>query len=143
VSEQGVRSSIADEDVLACFPDAWVDLDTLPFFRGLMERALLVNRCEDCARWHQPPWPMCPYCNSSRLVPTEVGGGGRVHSFTRPPGAPATFPGFAVIELQEQADLRASATLVECEPSDVHIGMPVKLTWIERDGRPLPAFRPA
>ena len=48
-----------------------------------------------------------------------------------------------VVELEEQVGLRATATMVDCAVEDIRIGMPVALTWIERDGHPIPAFRPA
>jgi uncharacterized OB-fold protein len=48
-----------------------------------------------------------------------------------------------VVELVEEPGLRITSTVVECPPEDVTIGMPVEVTWIERDGVPYPAFRPA
>ena len=48
----------------------------------------------------------------------------------------------AVVELEEQPGLRITSTVVRCDPSEVAIGMPVELAWIDRDGVPLPAFEP-
>lgn len=47
----------------------------------------------------------------------------------------------AAVELIEQAGLRFTACIVG-QPSDVRIGMTVQLTWLERDGVPIPAFLP-
>jgi uncharacterized OB-fold protein len=62
-----------------------------------------------------------------------------VHTYTVAPG---TENALAVVDLAEQDGLRASGLIVECEPGDVSIGMTVELTWVTRDGHPVPAFRP-
>ena len=48
----------------------------------------------------------------------------------------------AAIELIEQAGLRFVATIVDCPPEQLRIGLPVELTWITRADAPWPAFRP-
>ena len=47
------------------------------------------------------------------------------------------------VELAEQVGLRFTTTMVGCAHEDIHIGMPVEITWIERNGCPYPAFRPS
>ena len=143
-------SEITDSDVFARFPNDRIDRDNIPFFRGLLERRLVVGRCHDCGRWNQPLWPNCPACWSDDVRPTEVSGKGRVHTFTLlHAGMPwpgidyaAGYP-LAVVELEEQDGLRAVATIVNCPNDDIRIGMPVELTWLEREGHPIPAFQPA
>jgi hypothetical protein len=49
----------------------------------------------------------------------------------------------ATVELVEQVGLRFTSTVIGAPVSAIHIGMPVELTWIERDGAPFPAFQPA
>ncbi len=44
------------------------------------------------------------------------------------------------VELEEQEGLRFTSTVVGSSNDDIVIGAPVELTWIERDGRPFPAF---
>jgi uncharacterized OB-fold protein len=94
---------------------------------------------------------MCPACWSWNMVPTPVSGRGTVHLLIRlhqgPPlegvdYAAEAYP-VAVVELVEQPALRITSTIVDCDPSDVEIGMPVELVWIDRDGVPFPAFQPA
>jgi uncharacterized OB-fold protein len=46
-------------------------------------------------------------------------------------------------ELAEQDGLRISAPLVNHRNTHLEIGMAVRLTWIERDGHPVPALEPA
>ena len=129
----------ASEEVFDRFASDWIDLDNVAFYRGLLHRQLLINRCGACAKWYQPPWPTCPHCWSSNVSPTEVSGAGSVHTFTIPPGSETAL---AVIDLAEQDDLRASGQIVGCPSADVAIGMPVELVWLERDGCPIPAFQP-
>lgn len=143
-------AEITDQDIFDRLPYAQIDRDNVEFYRGMLQRRLLLNRCEQCGNWSGPTWPICPVCWSDDVRPTEVSGKGTVHSFTLlhaglpMPGVDyvAGYP-VAVIDLEEQAGLRATATIVDCPNEELHIGMPVELTWIERNGEPSPAFRPA
>ncbi|MET0830390.1 MAG: Zn-ribbon domain-containing OB-fold protein [Microbacterium sp.] len=143
-------SEITDAEVAERLPDAWIDQDNVAFFRGLLDRRLLINRCADCSRYHSPPRPFCPTCWSDDVRPTEVSGRGTLHSFTvlhvGPPFPDADYAAgypVGVIDLEEQPGVRATAKIVGVRNEEIRIGMPVELTWIERDGAPVPAFRPA
>ena len=92
----------------------------------------------------------CPECWSSNVVPTEVSGKGTVYLLVvlhqgRPlAGTDYSAPvPVAGVELVEQKALRYVAPIVNCEPGDVRLEMPVELTWVDRDGAPAPAFQPA
>ena len=142
-------TEITDADVLDRFPNTWIDPDNVEMFRGFLEHRLLINKCQDCTKWYQPPWPICPRCLSENVAPAEVSGKGVVFTFTvlhtgwaRDVDYSAGHP-VAVIELAEQPGLRITATIVDCPKEDIRIDMPVELTWIERAGHPIPAFRPA
>ena len=85
------------------------------------------------------------------MVPTAASGRGTVHLLIRlhqgPPldgvdYAASPHP-VAVVELEEQPALRITSTIVNCDPARIDIGMPVEVTWIDRDGVPFPAFQPA
>jgi len=110
----------------------------------------VLNRCADCGRWHHPMRPMCPACWSWSVVPTAVRGRGTVHLFVKlHQGPPAQGVEYApahpvvTVELEEQEGLRFTGTMVGCALEDIRIGMRVELTWVERNGSPYPAFRPA
>jgi uncharacterized protein len=45
------------------------------------------------------------------------------------------------VELEEQAGLRFTSTVVDAENDDIVIGTPVVLDWLDREGVPVPAFR--
>jgi uncharacterized OB-fold protein len=144
--EQG----ISDEVVLERFPAVRLDHINKHYYRGLLRHELLVNRCLACGRWHTPMRPLCPDCWSTDVRPAAVSGRGTVHLLTflhQGPPAPgvdysAPFP-LAAVELAEQPGLRVEATLVECPREAMRIGLDVELTWIDREGAPWPAFRPA
>jgi uncharacterized OB-fold protein len=142
---------ISDADLVKRFSYQQVDRDNRDFYRGWLAHELRMNRCTDCGRWHHPPRPMCPACWSWNVAPTPVSGRGTVHllmQLHQGPPAPGVdyskgpYP-VVTVELEEQPALRYTSTVVNCDPSDIAIGMPVQLTWIERHGAPFPVFEPA
>jgi uncharacterized OB-fold protein len=145
------QSAVTDAELVDRLTRQRVDHDNKEYYRGWLERRLLMNRCHDCGRWHHPPKPVCPNCWSSDIRPTEVSGRGTIHLLMllhQGPPAPgvdyAAGPHpVATVELVEQPALRLTTTIVDCPLDEIAIGMPVELTWIERDGAPFPVFRPA
>lgn len=135
-----------DEELMAAFPRVRIDHDNAAHYRGLLEHRLLINRCADCGRWHHPPRSVCPACWSRNVVATEVSGRGRIglvtflHQGRRPEGAEGPHPACG-IELEEQPGLRVAATVVDAPQDAIVVDRPVELTWIERDGGPVAAFR--
>ena len=85
-----------------------------------------------------------------RVEPTEVSGTGVIHLLMllhQGPLAPDVdysqpHP-VATVELAEQEGLRYTSTVINCPLEEIRIGMPVRLTWIERWGAPYPVFEPA
>jgi uncharacterized OB-fold protein len=142
---------LSDEELVERFAAVQVDRDNQDFYRGWLDHELRITRCADCGRWQQPPRPMCPACWSWNMVPTAVSGRGTVHLLIRlhqgPPLAGVDYAALphpvVVVELEEQAGLRITSTVVNSAPGDVAIGMAVELAWIDRDGVPYPAFQPA
>jgi uncharacterized OB-fold protein len=142
---------VTDAELVERFRAVPVDRDNAAYYRGWLDRELRIMRCADCGRWQHPPRPICPACWSWNMVPTRVSGRGTVHLLIRlhqgPPlegvdYAASPYP-VAVVELAEQPALRITSTVVHCDPSEIAIGMPVQLTWIDRGGVPFPAFEPA
>ena len=144
-------SVATDAELVDRFSRVRVDRDNKEFYRGWLQRRLLINRCAACGRWHHPPKPVCPSCWSSDLRPTEVSGRGTVHLLMLlhqgPPAPGVDYSAgphpVATVELIEQSALRLTSTVIDCAINEITIGMPVELAWIERDGVPFPAFRPA
>jgi uncharacterized OB-fold protein len=144
-------AAVSDAELVERLPRQRIDHDNKEYYRGWLQRRLLLNRCGKCGKWHHPPKPVCPHCWSSDLRPTAVSGNGTVHLLMLlHQGPPA--PGVdyskgphpvATVELDEQPGLRLTSTIVGCPVDDLSIGMRVALTWLERDGAPFPAFTPA
>jgi uncharacterized OB-fold protein len=91
---------------------------------------------------------VCRYCLSTSLEPAEVSGKGVVNTFTIPlqpydPYYAAHVPyTLAVVELVEQKNLKMVTNIVEIDPDDVRIGMPVEVIFSEVvPGVTLPLFR--
>jgi uncharacterized OB-fold protein len=141
--------TISDAEVLARYPGERVDQDNVDYYRGLLGGELRAMRCRDCGRWSLPHRAYCPECWSSEVRAERVSGRGTVHLLVfLHQGAPvpdidyqAGYP-LATVELVEQTGLRVSAGLVNCARAEMRIGLPVELCFVEREGAPLPAFRP-
>jgi uncharacterized OB-fold protein len=143
-----LHEPLADREVFEAYPGTHIDRDNIEHYRGLAGRRLLINRCQACGRWIYPHRPLCPECWSWDVAATEVGGEGRVFTFTllqqlRDPNALLAEPVVAAaVELKEQAGLRYLARIVNCPQDEIALDMPVQLTWIEVNGRAWPAFEP-
>lgn len=140
---------ITDDEVLTAFPDVRLDHDNKLFYKGILCREYLINRCDDCGRWHTPPRWMCPACWSTNITPTQVDGRGTVDLVTflhQGPPAPgvayATPYPLAAVLLDGVDGLRVSGTIVGVAKDDIAIGLRVKLAWVEREGIPYPVFEP-
>ncbi|MEE2663882.1 MAG: zinc ribbon domain-containing protein [Myxococcota bacterium] len=144
-----MSQQIDDAALVERFPYVKIDHDSKHLYRGWLDERLLINRCDDCSRFHHPPKPVCPSCWSSSLTPTEVSGRGVIHlAMFLHQGPPAPDVDYAKaphpvvsIELEEQEALRFTSTVIGCPLEDVRIGLPVELAWIDRFGAPFPVFR--
>jgi uncharacterized OB-fold protein len=141
--------AVSDSELVDRYPGVRLDHTNKHFYRGLLDRELRLNRCGDCGWWHHRPKPICPRCWSSNVVPTPVSGRGTIHLviflYQGPPADGVDYAAgphpVVTVELEEQVGLRFTTTVVGSPNDDIVIGVPVELDWIERDGRPFPAFR--
>ena len=135
------------EAVINAYPQDQIDADNVAQFAGFLAKKLLINRCEECGTWHQPPAAICPQCWSESARATEVSGTGVIHLTMLLHQGPGIEPGkplpVVTVQLTEQEGLRFTASLVEYAPAQVGIGQPVEVAWIDHGGAPWPAFRPA
>jgi uncharacterized protein len=106
--------------------------------------------CEECGYFIHPPAPLCPRDLSKKLAPQAVSGRATVATFTvnhQPwmPG-PALPYVVAIVEIEEQPELRLTTNVVNCAPADVHIGMTVRVVFEKRTHRDgdiwIPLFEP-
>ncbi len=102
------------------------------FWTGGADGQLHIAFCAPCGVWVSPPAADCPDCDGV-LQPRPVSGRGTVFTYTvnhQPfnPAVPLPYV-IAIVELEEQADLRIATNIVDCEPDSVHIGLPVEVRF--------------
>jgi uncharacterized OB-fold protein len=107
---------------------------------------LRLLRCSDCGTWIHPYAGLCPSCRSSAIAPQPVSGRATVVSFTvnvQPwfPHVPTPYV-IALVELEEQSNLRLVTNLPTCPIEDVRIGLPVEVFFERHDDIYVPLFRP-
>ena len=119
------------------------DAVTRPFWEGIVEGALRIQRCAGCGRHVFYPRAVCPHCGGADLEWVEAAGSGRVHSFTVVHRAPPDYRDevpyvIALVDLDE--GVRMMTRLVDVEPAAVSVDLPVEVA-IQGEPR-LPYFRP-
>ncbi len=117
------------------------------FWTGGAEGELRFLHCAACDTLVHPPQPRCPQCLAGGLSPRAVSGRARVATFTvnHQPWIPGFDPPYvvAIVEIEEQRDVRLMTNLVGCDPEAVHIDMPVRVVFEARDeGIHIPLFEP-
>ena len=121
-----------------------------PYWDALINHELRLQRCDACGTFRFYPSPMChaPDCMSLDYDWAEVSGRGEVytHTVVHRPVSEAWVDDtpyvIAMIKLDEGPVMMSN--VVECEPGDVRIGLPVEVVFEDlADGVTLPYFRPA
>ena len=122
-----------------------LDAENRFFWTSGADGRLRFLRCQDCGMFFHPPAPRCPDCLSDRVADEPVSGRASVVSYTVnhqqwiPGGEPYVI---GLVAIAEQEDVRLSTNLVDVEPDDVRIGMPVEVVFEHDDDVYLPLFRP-
>lgn len=119
--------------------------DSAFFWEGLQEQELRIQRCASCGRLRHPPRPVCPHCRSLERDHVVAGGRGEVYSYVvhHHPPVPDRETPFPVALVQLDEGTRIVGNVVDVEPDEVEVGMPVEVTFVKRDeGRILPQWRP-
>ena len=134
------------------FPDGMppplADAITLPWWQAAAEHRLVVQRCTACNETRLPPAPICPACRSADSDWKQISGRGELYTYTvvhRPIAAGQQLPYIiAVIELHDSGGVRIISNLVDVNPDEVEIGLPVELVWEDMSqDLAMPRFRPA
>lgn len=136
-TEPAAQPPLPDPDELTAF-----------YWDAARRHELWLQRCNDCGRLQHPPRPICKQCNSFDLGHAPVSGHGAVYTYSI--GVQAFHPWFtdhlpyvlAVVELDDQPNLKLVTNIVDCEPDDVHVDMAVEVTFVDRGDVTLPMFRP-
>jgi uncharacterized protein len=122
--------------------------DTQPYWDGLNEGKLLIQKCGSCGKLRHYPRPLCDACHAFEVEWVEASGNGKVYSWTvtHHPfniGFKRDLPyALATVDLAE--GVRMQAQLRDIPAERIAIGLPVALR-VERakDGLTLPYFVPA
>jgi uncharacterized OB-fold protein len=125
--------------------------DTRPFWEAAREERLVAQACDNCGTFRMPPSPMCPACRSRASHWPTLSGKGVLYSYTIAHKLPfPDHPGElfhvpALVELPDAGGVRLYASLVNVAETDIRIGMPLSVIWVEAaaDGWKAPAFIPA
>ena len=129
------------------FPTPQINDDNRAFWTGGRDGELRIVRCQDCGYYVHPPSPRCPRCLSDDVVPSPVSGRGVVYTYTVnerdwSPGLEVPYV-IAIVQLDEQSDLRLMTNIVGCKPEEVAINMQVRVEFREQGDAYVPVFRPA
>jgi hypothetical protein len=119
-------------------------IDSAFFWEGVEQDELRIQRCVSCGKLRHPPRPMCPYCRSLERDYVVSPGRGEVYSFVvhHRPQVPGRENPFAVVLVELEEGTRIIGNAIDCEPGDVHVGMPVEVVFAPNDkGRKLPHWR--
>lgn len=102
--------------------------------------SLLGSRCTACGEAYFPPTGNCTACCSSELEPFELGGSGRLWSWTiqgflpKPPynsgETEADFQPYGVGYVEMPCGVKVESRLTFADPAELRIGMPMQLCLI-------------
>jgi uncharacterized OB-fold protein len=117
------------------------------FWCGGADGRLHILQCGDCATYIHPYAARCSHCRSANLSPQPVSGQGVVVGVTvnyQPwiPGVETPYV-VALVELDEQADIRLMTNMPRTPVDDVRIGMRVKVHFEQNGDVYVPLFEAA
>ena len=125
-----------------------INRDSAPYWRSAKEHDLELQRCSSCERFRFYPSLSCTFCQSLEAEWVPISGRAEVYTYSvvhRAPGAPFAdlLPLIvAMVELEEGPAMMTN--LVDVDPAEVRIGMPVELAYEDVDDEvTLPVFRPS
>jgi hypothetical protein len=118
-----------------------------PFWIAAREGRLVVQRCAACGRHAFPAVETCNRClRADRLEWVDASGRGTIFSYVvmhqvYHPAFAEEVP-YLVVDVRLDEGPRMISRVVDCEPSNVRIGMNVEVTFVRAsDDVHLPVFR--
>lgn len=114
------------------------DDDNRPFWEAVDEHRFVLQRCSRCDRYLQPPRPMCPQCRSMDTLEWVASPGrGEIYSYvnftTDRMAYPAMKVPYSVVLVELEEGVRIVSNMVDLEPDEVRIGLPVEVTFEDID----------
>lgn len=124
---------------MAVLPRDWA-LPQLTSFNAawFTSGALAVQRCTACTVLQHPPEEICHACGAMAFDAVTLSPHGTVHSYTvvhyaaSPALAEAVPYVVVLVSLDDAPELRVVGNLLDADPGDVRIGVPVVAEWEER-----------
>ncbi len=119
--------------------------ESKPYWDGLNERRLRLQKCASCGKLRHYPHPMCDACYSFDTEWIEASGRGKVHTWTVAhhafnPGFKPELP-YVLVTVDLEEGVRMNAPLRGTDPAGLRIGMPVRIVFEQAtEGLSLPAF---
>ena len=122
--------------------------ETKAFWDSCRRGQLVIQYCDGCDEYQWYPRGICADCWGESVRWVQSSGRGTVWTYTvtyqnRTPGFAEMVPYvLALVELEE--GVRMFTNIVECNPRDVYIGMPVEVTFQTATPQlTIPYFKPA
>jgi len=108
------------------------DSDSRPYWEGLAQGELRIQRCQTCAKAVFYPRAICPHCHSDQLEWIVASGKGTIYTYTVAHQAFGPFAGdvplvIALVELEEGA--RMMSRIIDAPRERVTIGAAVSVTF--------------
>jgi uncharacterized OB-fold protein len=122
--------------------------ESRPYWEGLAQRRLVLQRCADCGRIRHYPQPMCPACHSLAADWVEASGAAMVHSWTvahHPfhPAFRAELP-YVLVTADLPEGVRLLAQLRDAGAEALRTGLKLRIDFEDNgEGLTLPILRPA
>jgi uncharacterized OB-fold protein len=121
----------------------------IAFWEGTRQGELRFPRCRSCHRFHWYPCVLCPFCHSEDIEWQAITSQPKVYTWTcvrRPLSPLFAIRGpfiVALVEFDEIQDIHLVTNLVDCQPEEVYIGMPLEVVFQKvNDKLTMPLFRP-
>jgi len=122
--------------------------ETKPFWDACRRGNLIIQKCDRCQEYQFYPRGICANCWCQDIRWVTATGKGTVWTFTvtrqnRTLGFEDELPYvLALVELDE--GVKMFTNIVECDPNEVKIGMPVEVTFVQANQQiTIPYFKPA
>lgn len=125
-------------------PRLWPDTEF--FWTSGADGRLRFSHCTTCGRISHPPVPYCRKCGATGFEVRPVSGDATVWSYSvvhQPfvDWVPVPYV-LAIVEIAEDAEVHLTTRIVDVEPDDVSIGMPVSVRFEPHGDVHLPLFGP-
>ncbi|GLV55683.1 hypothetical protein KDH_25270 [Dictyobacter sp. S3.2.2.5] len=108
------------------------DSDSRPYWEGLAQGELRIQRCTGCSQAVFYPRSLCPHCHATTLEWIVASGRGHIYSYTvvhQAYGAFAASTPFVVALIELEEGVRMMSRLVDPPGQHIQIGAAVQIVF--------------